>query len=307
MGKNAISTVEIAQKQRHLYLLKKVQNNKSLTAKELKELQDYEEMADKQKTEVRSQKTKIEGRQRGPGGRFVKTSAERQATSDDFAALAAELKAVAALDSQLEEHFDIKKYPRIEAALEEAVSARVEEIIKQRFAKISHRDYRRITLIQLMEITNKGRRTIYFWIDRGLPREDDGSFWLPKVFEWLEKYTENKVMKRLPDRKMNPYQEGRVKQLRIDIAEREHRLLDRSSIMAGMIARHQNLINAFHHKAEELARDTIGQSQSKNMEMLGNFFDGVLRQQCSVPEQLKLPADIAEQFSELLRKLIIDK
>jgi hypothetical protein len=77
--------------------------------------------------------------------------------------------------------------------------------------------------------------------------------------------------------------------------------------MAGIIARHQNLINALKHKAEELARDAAGQPQAKIMEMLNDFFDGMLRQQCSVPEQLKLPADIAEQFSELLRKLIIDK
>ncbi len=261
-------------------------------------------------------------RMRGPQGRFVPAPSAclhkqtegdagtgKSKTRGQFLELAAELKAVAAIDSQLEQHFDIGKYPRIKAALEEAVSARVEEIIRQRFAGLEgkQKDYRRVTLTQLIEITKKKRRTIYFWIDKGLPREEDGSFWLPKVFEWLESYTEQKVLERIPDRAMNPYQMERARQMRQINAENEHRLLDRTEVLAGQIARHQNLVNSFTHKAEELARDAAGQPEAVIAKMLGEFLDGVLRQQCSVPEQLHLPADIAEQFSELLRKLIIDK
>jgi len=42
------------------------------------------------------------------------------------------------------------------------------------------------------------------------------------------------------------------------------------------------------------------------MKMLNDFFDGVLRQQCSIPEQLRLPDEKAEQFRKLLNNLTTD-
>lgn len=51
--------VEIAKKQRHLYLLQRVKGQKKLSAAELEELAEYEQMAKagKQKSEVRNQKS----------------------------------------------------------------------------------------------------------------------------------------------------------------------------------------------------------------------------------------------------------
>lgn len=282
-----------------------------MTAGELDELRRYEEMAEEIKTKNSKLKTADgpgfipKGIHRGKHGRFIKQGHGSRVTGHDFTELAAELKSVAALDGQFEEHFELEKYPRVKAALEQAISRRVEDIIKQRFAATegTKKDYRRVTLMQLIEITGKKRRTIYFWIDRGLPREEDGTFLLPKVFEWLETYTENKTLERLPDRKMNPYQVNRARELAMHIAEREHQLLKRDEVMTGQVARHQNLINAFTHKSEELAMQAHGQPQSKIMELLGEFFDEVLRQQCSVPEQLHLPEEKAKLFSELLNSL----
>ncbi|MGA1979477.1 MAG: hypothetical protein ABSG99_02775 [Sedimentisphaerales bacterium] len=301
-GYLTLPTVEIAQKQRHLHLLEKVRSNKALSPAELKELKRYEEMMGKKGTQ------NTERRRRGVGGRFVKTADHRPQTTDEFAALAAELKSVAALDSQFDEHFDLDKHPRVKAALEQAVSARVEDIIRQRFAglgaKKTHKDYRRVTFDQLAEIAGVKRRTVYFWIDnKGLKREDDGSFWLPTFFGWFEEYTKGKVLERLPDRQMNPYQAGRAKELAMHIAKEEHQLLDRTEVMAGQVARHQNLINSFTHKAEELAMEAHGQPEAVIAKMLGDFFDEVLRQQCQVGEQLHLPEEKAKQFGELLRNL----
>lgn len=53
-----ISTIEIAQKQRHLLLLGRVRGNQALTKAELEELYQYEQMASRQKQVVRVKKPK---------------------------------------------------------------------------------------------------------------------------------------------------------------------------------------------------------------------------------------------------------
>jgi len=217
--------------------------------------------------------------------------------------LAAELKSIAAMDSKFDELFDLEKYPRVKTALERAVAQRVEEIIKEKFSSIKKRDYRRVSLQQLIEITKKGRRTIYFWLAKGLSREDDGFFWLPKFFEWYEKYMSDKIYDRLPAQKMNPYQLSRVQKLKMDIARQQNQLLERPVVIAGQVARHQNLVNSFTNKAEELAIMLAGLPQAQIQKQLNEFFDEILRQQCSVGEELCLPEKQNQKLKELLSEL----
>lgn len=274
----------------------------------------------------------------------------------DLAALAAELKQVASLDSHLEEHFELEKHPRVKSALEKAVSDRVEDIIKHRFAGPVQKDFRKVTLAQLKRITGKTRRCIYDWIGKGLPREADGTFMLNKFVEWITRpvqgncwkvtfaqlkeltgksrrciydwirkglpreadgnfslpgffgWFETYTIEKLPAKaaaEISPFQAEKMKKLRIDIAESENRLLDRGEVLAGQIARHQNLISAFTHKAEEIAMLATAspKAQDKIEKALNRFFDDVLRQQCQVGEELKLPEEKARQFEKLLQGL----
>lgn len=292
-----MSAVEIARKQRHLYLLQKVKGNRPLTAGELEELKKYEQMPRTTGKKI----VKGKKRQRGPRGRFVASGDDAQ-----FKTLARELKSVAALDSQFEEHFELEKYPRVKAALEAAVSARVEEIIRQRFAAPAQKDYRKVALMQLVELTGRTRRTIYQWIDKGLPRNADGSFYLPSFLNWFEKYTIEKLPARVVA-EINPLQAKKAERLEIDLKRARNELLPRREVMAGQIARHQNLINSLSHKAEELAMLAGGQPQSKIAEMLNNFFDDVLEAQCQVPEQLRLGEEAAKQFAKLLESLVVSQ
>ena len=248
----------------------------------------------KKKTKLKHNKAKQPGKKPAK----IKTPVK----DTQFAALAAELKSVASLDSQFEDHFELEKYPRIRQALETAVTQRVEEIIRKRFVATAQKDYRKVTLQQLVEITGKTRRTIYDWINKGLPRNADGSFYLPSFIGWFEKYT----IEKLPSKviaEINPLQAFKAERLEIDLKKAKNELLARDEVMAGQVARHQNLINSLSHKAEEIAMLANGQPQSKISEMLNNFFDEVLSQQCQVPEQLQLPEEKAKEFEKLLNSL----
>ena len=163
----------------------------------------------------------------------------QSAEDKQFAALAAEFKSVTLIDSQFEKHFKLKKYPLIKQALEAAVRHRIEDIIREQFVAAIQKDYRKITLAQLVEITGKTRRTIYDWINKGLPRNADGSFHLPSFIGWFEKYTIEKLPAKVVT-EINPRQTFKAKQLEIDLK----RIRKEIEVMAGQIARHQNLINS---------------------------------------------------------------
>lgn len=218
--------------------------------------------------------------------------------------LANDLKQLAAIDEQFEEHFEgmLEKYPRIKKALEETIAQRVEDAVRQRFLLPSQKDYRRVTLQQLSELTGRTRRSIYDWLKKGLRREADGSFFLPNFITWFEQYTIEKMPARILAA-ANPLQKMKAERLEIDLARARNQLLDRNTVIAGQIARHQNLINSLKHKAEEMALLAHGQPQAKIMELLNSFFDNVLRQQCQVPEELALPEEVEKQFRRLLKNL----
>ncbi len=282
--------MEIAKKRRHLFLLSKVNTGKPLTEKELRELSALEAESEKNKSD---KTTKSKSKPAGTGGKKNKQLSD----------LARELKSIGLLDSQFEDHFDLEKYPRVKAALENAVSQRIEDIIKQRFAGPAQTDYRKVTLMQLIDITVRSRRTIYDWLERGLPREADGNFWLPSFLKWFEKYTVEKLPARVVN-SINPFQQKKAERLDIVLKKEKHELLDRTEVITGQIARHQNLINALRHKAEELAMLAHGQPQRKITKLINDFFDNILSQQCQVPESLKLSDEKTKLLEELLEGLV---
>ena len=219
-------------------------------------------------------------------------------------ALARELKSIAAIDAEFDSHLSdiFDKYPRVKKAWEDELSQRVEDAIVRKFPGEMQKDYRRITLKQLVEITGRTRRTIYDWLKKGLQRNADGSFYLPIFLTWFERYT----IEKLPPKAVaaaNPLQAMKAERLELDLAQARNQLLDRGEVIAGQIARYQNLMNSLTHKAEELALLCNGQPQAKMAEMLNLFFDEVLRQQCQVPEELRLPPEAEKQFAKLLTNL----
>jgi len=220
---------------------------------------------------------------------------------DEFGGIADELRKLAELDGRFADSFDLEKYPRVKQALEDAVSARVEEIIRQRFADKPGRDFNGVSLNQLIEVTGKGRRTIYFWIRRGLPREDDGTFLLSKFFGWYEKYITEKLA--VKNKEVDPMREQKLRQLRMHIDEQMHHLLDRGEVLAGLAARVQKLVDVYAHRSGGAAAEAANQPLERVAEILNSLFDQLLESQTQVPEQLHLPEDVEKQFMGLLESL----
>jgi len=288
-----LSAVEIAQKQRHLYLLTRIRNNRHLSRAELAELEQLEKMTKKQKKTARDK-----------GKKSAKGKGKKTVRGKNIRALARELRSLAAADAEIDSHLAsiFEKHPRIKIAWDQGIAQRVEEVIRDKFTEADLKDYRRVTLKQLVEITGRTRRTIYDWLKKGLQRNADGSFYLPSFLIWFERYT----IEKLPPKAVaaaNPLQAMKAERLEMDLARQRNQLLDRGEVIAGQIARYQNLMNSLTHKAEELALLANGQPKGKIAEMLNDFFDEVLRQQCQVPEELRLPEEAERQFAKLLRSL----
>lgn len=251
------------------------------------------------KKQKKTAKGKIKKSAKGKGKKSAKGKNKRR-----FRALARELRSLAAADAEIDSHLAsiFEKHPRIKVAWDQGIAQRVEEVIRDKFTEASLKDYRRITLKQLVEITGRTRRTIYDWLKKGLQRNADGSFYLPIFLTWFERYT----IEKLPPKAVaatNPLQAMKAERLELDLARQRNQLLDRGEVIAGQIARYQNLMNSLTHKAEELALLCNGQPQAKMAELLNNFFDEVLHQQCQVPEELRLPEDAEKQLVKLLKNL----
>lgn len=264
---------------------------------------------------MKKAKKSVKRIQRGSDGRFLKNQGKtthpinfalQKASKEQIKALIEEISKLAAADAEVDVSLAalFEKYPRIKAAWEQAIAQRVEDVLKTRFAGPAQDDYRNITLNQLTEITGKTRRTVYDWLKKGLARNAEGTFNLPTFIHWFERYTVSKLPPQVVAA-VNPLQAEKVKRLKMDLERQQGQLLDRGEVMAGQLARHQNLINSLTHKAEDLAMLCNGQPQSKIAELLNSFFDELLSQQCHVPEQLRLPEKAAQQFSELLNGLVI--
>jgi len=232
------------------------------------------------------------------------------AGKEQFRELTEEIVKLAAADAEIDTHLSdlFKKYPRIKAAWTDAITERVEAVLKSKFAGPiqTQKDYRNITFNQLVEITGKTRRCIYDWLRKGLPRNADKTFNLSAFIHWFEKYTIEKLPAQVVA-SINPLAKMKADRLEIDLARQRNQLLERTEVMAGMLARHQNLLNSFSHKAEDLALLCNGQPQAKITEILSSFFNEVLKRQCQVPEALCLPPNAAQQFSELLSGLVVSE
>jgi len=224
-----------------------------------------------------------------------------QASSEQIRAITAELEKLAEAEAQTD---IFEKYPRIQAAWEKAIARHFEAFFKENLLGAGQPgDLHHISLSQIIEITGRGRRTIYDWIGKGLPRNADGSFDLVLFLKWFEKYTIRKLPPQAVATAVNPLQAAKAQRLEIDLARVKNQLLDRNEVMAGQLARHQNLINSLNNKAEELALISHGQPQDKIAEILNNFFDELLGQQCQVPAELQLPPAAEKMFAELLENL----
>jgi hypothetical protein len=190
----------------------------------------------------------------------------------------------------------------IKLAKEGKLSAlkQIEAILRNELAS-GRMDLNHIPIKQMVEITGKTRQTIHDWYTRfGLTRNSDRTFDLAVFIRWYEDFVTKKTAS--PEGSpRDPLRTLKEKRLQMDLQRESGDLLGRSEVLAGLLARQQNLINNLNpSKAEELGSTCANKPPEKITEIINNFFFQVLRNQCNVPEQLRLPPEIADKFGEIL-------
>ncbi len=179
----------------------------------------------------------------------------------------------------------------------------VERILRREIAK-SGIDYRSVTLPEMVQITGKSRQAVHAWhAEYGLRRNSDGTFDLRVFIPWFEEFTLKKANRGSKAVDHDPFKAAKTERLEIELQRQKGRLLDRDMVMAGQLARQQLLVNALGQRAEQLATVCNGQPPEKIIQILNESFADIRRQQCQVPEQLRLPPAAEKQFAELLESL----
>jgi len=209
-------------------------------------------------------------------------------------------------EARLQTILDIKKALVDSAIAGKQIAAKqVEEILRREIAH-PRIDFHHLTTQQMVDITGKARKTIHEWTTKqGLPRNSDKTHNLTEFLKWHENFIYKKVdTGGRPSRAdLNPYQQAKAKQLQNQIQKDRGQLLDRLQVVTGQVARHQNLVNSFSRKADELAMICHGAEQGKISEILNSFFEEVRQQQCQIPDELRLPPEAAKILMKLLEMI----
>jgi len=190
-----------------------------------------------------------------------------------------------------------------------ALSARqVEQLLKRELAA-GHPDTSKLSTNQLADIVGKTRQTIYDWYTKhGMPRNSDETHDLRVFIAWFEKFVTDKARgKKTTDVDItDPHTKQtmlKAERIELELSERKGQLVGRDEVLAGLLARYQNLVNMCDRKGSELAMLLHGQTVEDNAKILGGFFDELRKTIIYVPEQLKLDEEAKAAFVKLLEGL----
>jgi len=189
------------------------------------------------------------------------------------------------------------------------LSARqVEQLLKRELAA-GHPDTSKLSTNQLADIVGKTRQTIYDWYTKhGMPRNSDETHDLRVFMVWFEKFVTDKARgKKTMDVDItDPHTKQtmlKAERIELELSERKGQLVGRDEVLAGLLARYQNLVNMCDRKGSELPMLLHGQTVEDNAKILGGFFDELRKTIIYVPEQLKLDAEAEAMFVRLLEKI----
>ena len=178
-------------------------------------------------------------------------------------------------------------------------------ILRAELSNKKHIDFHRVTQNQMEKELGVGRQNLHNWSKgQGLQRNRDGTIDLAVFIPWLEEYSAARATRGAGKAPKDDDQRAiRAKIMRLNLERQQGSLLEQDKVLAGLLARHQTMLAAFQKKTEELARLVQAQPFEKAKEILAAGFDEICRDMCTVPPVLRLPAEAAEKFMEILAGL----
>lgn len=160
-------------------------------------------------------------------------------------------------------------------------------------------DTARMRQIELVDLFGVTKITINDWINKqGMPRNSDKTYNLADVIRWYSGFVKRKEGgKILPADRLRDL---KAEEKQLDLAARQHQLLEREEVIAGLIGRWQNIIGAFRYKQRELAGLVHSQTIDNIENILGRFFEDLQREWLTVPEFLYLSEEAGKKLTECM-------
>jgi phage terminase Nu1 subunit (DNA packaging protein) len=154
-------------------------------------------------------------------------------------------------------------------------------------AAIGGTDLKKLMQKQVADLFDVTRVTVKDWTDRqGMPRNADGTYDLAAVVRWWKVFINRRAGAGVPA--ADKMRDLKTEAIKLDLLERKGQLLDRGEVIAGLVARFQNMVGAFQYKRRELANMVHNQTIENIEDILSRFFEDLQRQQLEVPEVLRL-------------------
>jgi len=168
-----------------------------------------------------------------------------------------------------------------------------------------HKKTSGLIIFQLTEITGKTRQTIYDWHTKfGLPRNADKTFDLSIFLAWHEKFLLKKAsMEKKMMAILDPLRAAKVEMIKLEIARLRNKLLDRSEIITGLVARTQIIKSHCERGVWELTRLCHGQTHKKIAEIHRKFFRDLYTKMSRIPRELRLPPAEEKQLVDFFQRL----
>lgn len=151
--------------------------------------------------------------------------------------------------------------------------------------------------------------TVHNWVSRyHLPLGTDKTIELKDFIRWFETFTAEKAATKNGRKKDQSSRLHQVKaeQIEIELKRHRHELLLRDEVMAGIVARHQVLVNSVKQKAPQIAQLCQGQKPERVIKIITDSLGDICRELCQVPTELHLPEVAAEAYKKVIEILNVE-
>ena len=149
------------------------------------------------------------------------------------------------------------------------------------------------------------RQTLHAWKTKGAPCNADGSFHLPALVRWRI----NQVMLDAgpaaggESETAGGYRKMKTRLLEVQYNKELGELLDRRSVIAGLVNRVRHQTSVMDADTKALAAAMEGKSVQQVAGILTKRFAAYRKAMADVPDELQLPPDAKERLARLLRDL----
>jgi len=196
----------------------------------------------------------------------------------------------------------------VEAAMAGKASA-VNHVIESMRSQIAapRTNFHRLPVADAATATGKSRQTLHAWrAKHDAPGNSDGTIDLPVLLAWWEKWIAERSAGPPSAKSLSasdPLKRAKAEKLALELRSQRSELLARSEVIAGIVARHQALIDASKHTAGELAVILQGQSPDRIREVIEDALADIRKKMTVVPDFLRLPPAGEKLFRRLLEIL----